>query len=150
MYCHNWIVSSIRDKRGFGVSMYRTGDAPLENQSFQFVLQRLIAWCEKFSLPAWDKIEVIEDPLDGPVKPVTRVPAETYDARFQEIMEHVNKDWVNVGVAEVIDGVLIVDVEYNWSEFKEEWPNDAHTMSVNFHGPSSAAFARMGIDWDFH
>jgi len=130
--------------------MGRSGLVPPESQSFPVVLETLISFMQRYPIPPWSNIEVIEDPTEIEDKPTSRVPAETFDPRFQQIMDLRLADWVNVGAVEVVDGVLLVKVRYRSMQIQDR--TDVRflrsTISVNLHGPTREAFARMGIDAD--
>jgi hypothetical protein len=98
---------------------------------------------ELSALPPWSSIAVVdlgEGPSGVPLAPP--VPAESFNGRFQEILEMGVRDWVNVGVLEVRDGVLIVEVEYRTTS-----ASDPSTSVSPETKSQSTSMAQRGTPW---
>jgi hypothetical protein len=113
-------------------------------------LERLLQMMEGLPLPVWSSVVVVEVPCEKGVQIMSPVSADTYDGRFQEILDLGYADCIRLGVSQVKDGALIVEVVF-YSSPDPGFPNHRyprHAISVAMHGPTRAAWNRMGIDPD--
>ena len=78
--------------------------------SFPVALERLLQMMEDRPLPVWSSVVVVEVHCEKGVQITPPVPADRYDARFQEILDLGYADCIRLGVSEVKDGALIVEV----------------------------------------
>jgi len=120
----------------------------IEPESFQSVMNRLLEWMGP-SLPPYSSIAVTELPEESPgAERSAPVPASEFVERFQAILQVGCRDWVNVGIEEVRDGVLYVEVTYCTNMLPGRAHQPAETISVNLHGPTRDACNRMGMPTD--
>ena len=98
----------------------------------------------------WSSVVVVEVHCEKGVQITPPVPSDRYDARFEEILDLGYADCIRLGVSEVKDGALIVEVVF-YSSPDPGFPDHRylrHAISVAMHGPTKAAWSRVGIDSD--
>lgn len=81
-------------------------------RSFPVVLERLLQMIEGLPLPVWSSVVVVEVPCEKGVQSTPPVSADTYDARFQEILDLGYAECIRLVVSEVKDGELVLEIVF--------------------------------------
>ena len=112
------------------MSLVRNPDG---EEAFDYHLKRALKWFTGICPPAtWSEVVFYEgEPLDH-----TTIPAhllftpDNYRQRFCELLED-GHSWINLHISGVLDGLLILSVE--WPSYENNIPREY--VSVNLSGP---------------
>src|SRR5206468_1329721 len=75
--------------------------------------EALLAWVRKrFPDRHWERISIVEIEIEDDETPGSETDVEGFEHRFQEILDQVDRDWVNLSARSIHDGTLILALEW--------------------------------------
>lgn len=119
----------------------------MEFHSFPVVVNELLTWIrEDFPHLSWSSIVVVENTSGSGAKLTPPVTDDSFDSRFQQILDLGYRDWVNVGAISLVDDVLTIEVLYMTTPLSEraEMRFSRDEIWVNLHTATRGALFRTG------